>query len=276
MLLNFTKMHGLGNDFVVIDGVRQSIGLSKKQIKKIANRHTGVGCDQILLVQPPTEKNVDFNYRIFNCDGGEVEQCGNGARCLALFIREAKLSGKSRWLVSTMNRQLELTIKDDGAFMVDMGSPLFQPADVPFTADSQQEHYDLDLNGELIKISAISMGNPHAVLWVDSIAQAPVASLGRQIEAHPRFPKGVNVSFAQIVDRSTIKLRVFERGVGETNACGSGACATAAAAIAQDLVDSTVNIQLTGGQLTIEWLGEGNSLMMSGPAEISFHGHIKL
>jgi diaminopimelate epimerase len=160
--------------------------------------------------------------------------------------------------------------------MVDMGSPLFQPADVPFTADRQQEHYDLDLNGELIKISAISMGNPHAVLWVDSIAQAPVASLGRQIEAHPRFPKGVNVSFAQIVDRSTIKLRVFERGVGETNACGSGACATAAAAIAQDLVDSTVNIQLTGGQLTIEWLGEGNSLMMSGPAEISFHGHIKL
>ena len=276
MLLNFTKMHGLGNDFVVIDGVRQSIDLSKKQIKKIANRHTGVGCDQILLVQPPTEKNVDFNYRIFNCDGGEVEQCGNGARCLALFIREAKLSGKSRWLVSTMNRQLELTIKDDGAFMVDMGSPLFQPADVPFTADRQQEHYDLDLNGELIKISAISMGNPHAVLWVDSIAQAPVASLGRQIEAHPRFPKGVNVSFAQIVDRSTIKLRVFERGVGETNACGSGACATAAAAIAQDLVDSTVNIQLTGGQLTIEWLGEGNSLMMSGPAEISFHGHIKL
>lgn len=276
MLLNFTKMHGLGNDFVVIDGVRQSIGLSKKQIKKIANRHTGVGCDQILLVQPPTEKNVDFNYRIFNCDGGEVEQCGNGARCLALFIREAKLSGKSRWLVSTMNRQLELTIKDDGAFMVDMGSPLFQPADVPFTADRQQEHYNLDLNGELIKISAISMGNPHAVLWVDSIAQAPVASLGRQIEAHPRFPKGVNVSFAQIIDRSTIKLRVFERGVGETNACGSGACATAAAAIAQDLVDSTVNIQLTGGQLTIEWLGEGNSLMMSGPAEISFHGHIKL
>ena len=276
MLLNFTKMHGLGNDFVVIDGVRQSIDLSKKQIKKIANRHTGVGCDQILLVQPPTEKNVDFNYRIFNCDGGEVEQCGNGARCLALFIREAKLSGKSRWLVSTMNRQLELTIKDDGAFMVDMGSPLFQPADVPFTADRQQERYDLDLNGELIKISAISMGNPHAVLWVDSIAQAPVASLGRQIEAHPRFPKGVNVSFAQIVDRSTIKLRVFERGVGETNACGSGACATAAAAIAQDLVDSTVNIQLRGGQLTIEWLGEGNSLMMSGPAEISFHGHIKL
>ena len=276
MLLNFTKMHGLGNDFVVIDGVRQSIGLSKKQIKKIANRHTGVGCDQILLVQPPTEKNVDFNYRIFNCDGGEVEQCGNGARCLALFIREAKLSGKSRWQVSTMNRQLELTIKDDGAFMVDMGSPLFQPADVPFTADRQQERYDLDLNGELIKISAISMGNPHAVLWVDSIAQAPVASLGRQIEAHPRFPKGVNVSFAQIVDRSTIKLRVFERGVGETNACGSGACATAAAAIAQDLVDSTVNIQLRGGQLTIEWLGEGNSLMMSGPAEISFHGYIKL
>ncbi len=276
MLLNFTKMHGLGNDFVVIDGVRQSIGLSKKQIKKIANRHTGVGCDQILLVQPPTEKNVDFNYRIFNCDGGEVEQCGNGARCLALFIREAKLSGKSRWLVSTMNRQLELTIKDDGAFMVDMGSPLFQPADVPFTADRQQERYDLDLNGELIKISAISMGNPHAVLWVDSIAKAPVASLGRQIEAHPRFPKGVNVSFAQIVDRSTIKLRVFERGVGETNACGSGACATAAAAIAQDLVDSTVNIQLRGGQLTIEWLGEGNSLMMSGPAEISFHGYIKL
>ena len=276
MLLNFTKMHGLGNDFVVIDGVRQSIGLSKKQIKKIANRHTGVGCDQILLVQPPTEKNVDFNYRIFNCDGGEVEQCGNGARCLALFIREAKLSGKSRWLVSTMNRQLELTIKDDGAFMVDMGSPLFQPADVPFTADRQQERYDLDLNGELIKISAISMGNPHAVLWVDSIAQAPVASLGRQIEAHPRFPKGVNVSFAQIIDRSTIKLRVFERGVGETNACGSGACATAAAAIAQDLVDSTVSIQLRGGQLTIEWLGEGNSLMMSGPAEISFHGYIKL
>lgn len=276
MLLNFTKMNGLGNDFVVIDGVRQSIRLSKKQIKKIANRHTGVGCDQILLVEPPTEKNVDFNYRIFNCDGGEVEQCGNGARCLALFIREAKLSGKSRWMVKTLNRQLELTIKDDDVFAVNMGLPLFQPADVPFVEDIKQDLYDLDLDGDLLRISAISMGNPHTVLWVDSIAQAPVASLGPQIEAHPRFPEGVNVNFAQIIDRSTIRLRVFERGVGETNACGSGACATAATAIAQNLVDSPVSIQLTGGQLTIEWLGENNSLMMSGPAEISFHGHIKL
>ncbi len=276
MRLNFTKMHGLGNDFVVLDGVRQSVRLSKKQIRRMANRHTGIGFDQLLIVEPPTKSNVDFNYRIFNSDGGEVEQCGNGARCLALFVREAKLSGKSSLVVQTMNRLIELTIKNKSEFAVDMGQPLFQPADMPFIADKNQDLYDLEVDGNSVKISVISMGNPHAVLWVNSTAQAPVTSLGSQIEGHPRFPKGVNVNFAQIVDRSTIKLRVFERGVGETKACGSGACATAAAAIVQDLVDSPVKIELPGGPLTIQWLGGKKSLIMSGTAEISFHGHIQL
>lgn len=276
MLLNFTKMHGLGNDFIVLDGVRQSVRLSPKQIRRIANRHTGIGFDQLLIVEPPTKSNVDFNYRIFNSDGGEVEQCGNGARCIALFVREAKLSGKSRLLVQTMNRLMELTTKDKGEVTVDMGLPLFQAADVPFIAKQDENFHDLELNGKSVKISVISMGNPHAVLWVDSVDQAPVSSLGPQIAAHPCFPNGVNVNFAQIVDRSTIKLRVFERGVGETKACGSGACATAAVAITQGRVDSPVKIELSGGQLTIQWLGGNNSLMMSGPAEISFHGHVQL
>lgn len=276
MLLNFTKMHGLGNDFIVLDGVRQSVRLSPKQIRRIANRHTGIGFDQLLIVEPPTKSNVDFNYRIFNSDGGEVEQCGNGARCIALFVREAKLSGKSRLLVQTMNRLMALTTKDKGEVTVDMGLPLFQAADVPFIAEKDENVHDLELNGKSVKISVISMGNPHAVLWVDSVDQASVASLGPQIAAHPCFPNGVNVNFAQIVDRSTIKLRVFERGVGETKACGSGACATAAVAITQGRVDSPVKIELSGGQLTIQWLGGNNSLMMSGPAEISFHGHVQL
>lgn len=276
MLLNFTKMHGLGNDFIVLDGVRQSVRLSPKQIRHIANRHTGIGFDQLLIVEPPTKSNVDFNYRIFNSDGGEVEQCGNGARCIALFVREAKLSGKSRLLVQTMNRLMELTTKDKGEVTVDMGLPLFQAADVPFIAKKDENLHDLELNGKSVKISVISMGNPHAVLWVDSVDQAPVASLGPQIAAHRCFPNGVNVNFAQIVDRSTIKLRVFERGAGETKACGSGACATAAVAITQGRVDSPVKIELSGGQLTIQWLGGNNSLMMSGPAEISFHGHVQL
>jgi len=269
-------MHGLGNDFIVLDGVRQSVRLSSKQIRHIANRHTGIGFDQLLIVEPPTKSNVDFNYRIFNSDGGEVEQCGNGARCIALFVREAKLSGKSRLLVQTMNRLMELTTKDKGEVTVDMGLPLFQAADVPFIAEKDENFHDLELNGKSVKISVISMGNPHAVLWVDSVDQAPVASLGPQIAAHRCFPNGVNVNFAQIVDRSTIKLRVFERGVGETKACGSGACATAAVAITQGRVDSPVKIELSGGQLTIQWLGGNNSLMMSGPAEISFHGHVQL
>lgn len=276
MLLNFTKMHGLGNDFIVLDGVRQSVRLSPKQIRRIANRHTGIGFDQLLIVEPPTKSNVDFNYRIFNSDGGEVEQCGNGARCIALFVREAKLSGKSRLLVQTMNRLMELTTKDKGEVTVDMGLPLFQAADVPFIAEKDENFHDLELNGKSVKISVISMGNPHAILWVDSVDQAPVASLGPQIAAHRCFPNGVNVNFAQIVDRSTIKLRVFERGVGETKACGSGACATAAVAITQGRVDSPVKIELSGGQLTIQWLGGNNSLMMRGPAEISFHGHVQL
>jgi len=276
MLMKFSKMHGLGNDFVVIDAVTQNVRVSRTMVKRIADRHTGVGCDQVLVIEPPNDHNVDFNYRIFNQDGAEVEQCGNGARCLARFIRDKKLSGKPEIHVKTMNRVISLKINRDNSVSVNMGVPLLEPSKIPIIAEARDLSYVIDLEDQSVEVSAVSMGNPHAIVFVDDTDTAPVKDMGSQLESHGRFPKKVNVGFAQVLNRNHLKLRVYERGVGETQACGSGACAAAVAAIQQSLVDSPVTVELQGGDLSIDWSGEGQSLMMSGPAVTSFHGRIKI
>jgi diaminopimelate epimerase len=276
MWMKFTKMHGLGNDFVVIDAVTQNINLSAAVVRRIADRHLGIGCDQVLIVEPPSSTDIDFNYRIFNSDGSEVEQCGNGARCLARFIRDRKLSGKESIRVKTMNRIIDLSINKDNTISVDMGIPQFEPKDLPFEAECRSASYAIDLGDQTVMIAAISMGNPHAVMFVEDIDSASVSTIGSQIEKHYRFPNKVNVSFVEVVNRRHVKLRVRERGSGETRACGSGACAAAVATIQKGLVDSPVTVALTGGNLTINWPGEGHSLIMNGPAITSFHGQIKL
>lgn len=276
MWMKFTKMHGLGNDFVVIDGVTQNINLSAAVVRRIADRNLGIGCDQVLIVEPPSSTDIDFNYRIFNSDGSEVEQCGNGARCLARFVRDRKLSGKESIRVKTMNRIIGLSINKDNTISVDMGIPQFEPKDLPFEAECRSASYAIDLGHQTVMIAAISMGNPHAVIFVDDIDSAPVSTIGSEIEKHYRFPNKVNVGFVEVVNRRHVKLRVHERGSGETRACGSGACAAAVATIQKGLVDSPVTIALTGGTLLINWPGEGHSLIMSGQAITSFHGQIKL
>lgn len=269
-------MHGLGNDFVVIDAVTQNVRVTASMARRLANRTLGIGCDQILVVEPPSDPNIDFNYRIFNQDGGEVEQCGNGARCLARFVKDRRLTGKSTIRVKTMNRIMELQITADHSVSVDMGVPILAPVDIPFQADQTASLYDIDIGDRDYQIAAISMGNPHAVLQVDDVQTAPVNELGPQLECHGRFPNRVNAGFMQILNRQQINLRVFERGAGETQACGSGACAAAVAAMQQGLVDSSVTVHLTGGDLTIEWQGEGQPLIMTGPAVTVFHGRIRI
>ncbi|MGB1327639.1 MAG: diaminopimelate epimerase [Porticoccaceae bacterium] len=275
MLIKFTKMHGLGNDFVVIDGVRQHINLTTEAIKKLADRNLGIGCDQVLLIEPPSDKNIDFNYRIFNCDGSEVEQCGNGARCMGRYIADQQLSGKKTVLLQTKNRVMEVTTKPKNLVTANMGAPIFTPEEIPFMSQQQDKLYSIEAGSQQFEIAALSVGNPHAVLQVDDIDTTAVEDIGPLIQAHSQFPESVNVGFMQIIDRQNIRLRVYERGVGETQACGSGACAAAVAAIQQDLVDSKVNLKLLGGELSIEWLGEGESILMTGPAETVFHGKIK-
>ena len=274
--MKFTKMHGLGNDFVVIDALTQNVRITGSMVRRLADRALGIGCDQILVVEPPSEKDIDFDYRIFNQDGTEVEQCGNGARCLARFVKDRKLTGKSSIRVKTVNRVMDLQINVDNSVRVDMGVPLLEPSEIPFEASLKSLLYDIDIAGHSYSISAVSMGNPHAILQVDDVQAAPVAALGAQLECHERFPNRVNAGFMQVVDRQQLNLRVFERGVGETQACGSGACAAAVAAIRQKLVDSQVTVHLTGGDLTIEWQGEGESLIMTGPAVTVFHGRIRI
>jgi diaminopimelate epimerase len=275
MLIKFTKMHGLGNDFVVIDGVRQHINLTTEAIKKLADRNLGIGCDQVLLIEPPSDKNIDFNYRIFNCDGSEVEQCGNGARCMGRYIADQQLSGKKTVLLQTKNRVMEVTTKPKNLVTANMGAPIFTPEEIPFMSQQQDKLYSIEAGSQQFEIAALSVGNPHAVLQVDDIDTTAVEDIGPLIQAHSQFPESVNVGFMQIIDRQNIRLRVYERGVGETQACGSGACAAAVAAIQQDLVDSKVNLKLLGGELSVEWLGEGESILMTGPAETVFHGKIK-
>lgn len=276
MRLKFTKMHGQGNDFVVFDGIRQPVELSPEQLRFIANRHFGVGCDQILIVERPTSSDTDFRYRIFNADGGEVEQCGNGARCFARFVLDEGLTDKLSIRVETASGVILPRIGEDGLVTVDMGAPRFEPRDVPFLAEKRAPTYRLEVNGQAREFSVLSMGNPHAVQTVADVDRAPVASEGPQIERHPAFPARVNAGFMQVVDRATIRLRVFERGAGETLACGTGACAAVVAGIVRGLLGEEVRVQTRGGPLTIRWAGEGQPVYMTGEATSVFTGAIDL
>ena len=275
MALRFSKMHGLGNDFVVIDGVRQQVTLDAATVRRLADRHTGIGCDQLLLVEPPPDASVDFRYRIFNADGGEVEQCGNGARCFARFVHDQGLCDKTALRVATRAGVLELRQEADGQVTVDMGVPEFEPARIPFTAAARATTYRLDTELGEVSFGAVALGNPHAVLQVDDPDQAPVATLGPLLESHPDFPRRVNVGFLGVVDRGHVRLRVFERGVGETQACGSGACAAVVVGRQQGLLDARVAVDLAGGRLVISWLGEGEPVLMTGPATHVFEGEIE-
>ncbi len=275
MALRFSKMHGLGNDFVVIDGVRQQFALDPATVRRLADRHTGIGCDQLLLVEPPPDTSVDFRYRIFNADGDEVEQCGNGARCFARFVRDQGLSDKTVLRVATQAGVLELCVETDGQVTVDMGVPEFEPARIPFAAAAREPSYRLDTDHGEVTFGAVSLGNPHAVLLVDDPGTAPVATLGPLLESHPSFPRRVNVGFLGVVDRGHARLRVFERGVGETRACGSGACAAVVIGRQQGLFDTRVAVDLEGGRLVISWPGEGESVRMTGPATHVFEGVIE-
>jgi len=275
MDIQFTKMHGLGNDFVVIDAISQSVALTSKQVQFIADRHFGIGCDQLLLVEKPGDPAAEFRYRIFNADGGEVEQCGNGARCFAVFVRDQGLTSSSVIPVETAAGLIELRI-EDGKVTVDMGVPNFEPESLPFLAEERSESYDLVVNGAEYAIGAVSMGNPHAVLTVDDVDTAPVESLGAAIESHPKFPQRVNVGFMQIVNRSEIRLRVYERGAAETLACGTGACAAVAVGQRNGDLDEQVTVRLPGGKLIIRWQEAGQTLLMTGPATTVFHGSISV
>jgi diaminopimelate epimerase len=278
MKLTFSKMQGLGNDFVVLDAVRnaQLAKLTPAQAKFLADRHFGVGCDQILIVQRPTRPDVDFRYRIFNADGGEVEQCGNGARCFVRFVHDEHLSEKKTILVETQCGVLALNLQDDGQVTVDMGVPRFKPVEIPFTSDSEAVIQPLEVNGKSVEISVVSMGNPHAVQVVPDAEAFPVHIDGPVIESHPRFPRRVNAGFMQIDSRNAIHLRVYERGAGETLACGTGACAAVVAGIRRGLLDSPVRVTTHGGDLSIAWAGDGEPVMMTGPAVTVFRGEIEL
>jgi len=274
--LKFSKMHGLGNDFVVLDGVRQQVSLSPEQLVYLADRHFGVGCDQILLVETPSQPGVDFRYRIFNADGGEVEQCGNGARCFVRFVHDQGLTDKRQIRVETLKGIIEPRLEADGNVTVDMGEPRFLPAEIPFLADDDVIIHLLDVADETLETTVVSMGNPHAVQVVDDVDTHPVGEHGPLIERHPRFPKRVNAGFMQIIDRHAIKLRVYERGSGETLACGTGACAAAVAGIRRGLLDSPVRVMTRGGDLNIAWGGPGRPVLMTGPAVTVFTGEIEL
>ncbi len=274
MNLNFTKMQGAGNDFMVIDGVRQTVSLTAQQIQQLAHRQFGVGFDQLLLVE--TSNIADFKYRIFNADGSEVAQCGNGARCFVRFVVDASLTQKKEISVETASGIISPKLEENGLMTVNMGAPRFAPKDIPFIADTQAYQYALEVDNQLITISAVSMGNPHAVQIVDDVETAPVVELGRQIEVHPRFPERVNAGFMQIMDAHHIKLRVFERGSGETLACGTGACAAAVAGIQLGLLESPVQVSARGGQLQIAWQGGNTPVMMTGPAVTVFTGSVTI
>ncbi|MBS1226790.1 MAG: Diaminopimelate epimerase [Proteobacteria bacterium] len=276
MRLKFSKMHGLGNDFVVLDGVRQSLALTPAQLRLLGDRHFGVGCDQILLVEKANRADVDFCYRIFNADGGEVEQCGNGARCFVRFVHDQGLTAKREIHVETMSGVISPRLEDDGNVTVNMGEPQFKAAKIPFICDSDDLLQTLTIGSEDIEITAVSMGNPHAVQVVCDVDAAPVALQGPLIESHQRFPQRVNAGFMQILNRQAIALRVYERGAGETLACGTGACAAVAAGIARGLLDSPVRVTTRGGELSIAWGGQGTPVLMSGPAVTVFTGEIEL
>jgi diaminopimelate epimerase len=276
MQLRFTKMHGAGNDFVVIDLISQRCRLRPQDIRRLADRHFGVGCDQVLVVEPPGNPDVDFRYRIFNADGKEVEQCGNGARCFARFVRERKLTGKRVIRVETAGGILELRVRDHHQVEVNMGIPSLEPADIPLIAPARAPDYAIEVQGQILRVGAVSMGNPHAILEVADIDTAPVASIGPAIESHPDFPQRVNAGFMQRLTDSEIRLRVYERGVGETLACGSGACAAVVYGILRGELKETVTVHLPGGKLSVAWQGEGQPVMLTGPTAVVFEGTIKI
>lgn len=276
MKLTFTKMQGLGNDFVVLDGIRQALELTREQLRFLADRHFGIGCDQVLLVEAGTRPDVDFRYRIFNGDGGEVEQCGNGARCFARFVHQQRLTTKREIRVETMRGVIVPRLEEDGSVTVDMGVPVFAPDKIPFVSDRDDLLQPLRVADEEWAVTAVGMGNPHAVQVVADVDSAPVERLGPLIESHPRFPQRVNAGFMQVLDRHAIRLRVFERGAGETLACGSGACAAVVAGIARGLLDSPVRVETRGGDLSIVWNGQGTPVSMTGPALAVFNGEIEL
>jgi len=276
MRLEFTKMQGLGNDFVVVDATRVPVNLAPAQLRFIADRHFGVGCDQILLVEQAREPDTDFFYRIFNADGGEVEQCGNGARCFVRFVHERGLSRKTAIRVGTLGGVIEPKLEADGQVTVNMGVPEFDPVRVPFSAPAAAPLYDLQIEDKVIKINVLSMGNPHAVQVVDDVDAAPVLREGPLIETHPRFPQRVNAGYMQVIDRVRIRLRVYERGAGETLACGTGACAAVVAGNQRGMLDERVTVSTRGGDLVIVWPGAGKPVMMTGPAVTVYTGVVTL
>jgi diaminopimelate epimerase len=279
MRIQFTKMHGLGNDFVVIDAVSQHVNLRASQIEKLANRHTGVGFDQLLLIEPPSRPDADFDYRIFNSDGGEVEHCGNGARCFAKFVTDRELTSKPVITVNTTRGLIELELTDLGLVRVNMGQPVLDPNALPYVGPPEldaSQTVALDIPFDQKQFGLISMGNPHAVCIVDSVDSIAVEDIGRAVQMLPQFPDSVNVGFVEIVSRTEIRLRVYERGAGETLACGTGACAAVAYARLLEQLDSQVSVATRGGNLQIEWQGIGHDLMMTGPAESVFEGEFRL
>ncbi|AOY91990.1 diaminopimelate epimerase [Cupriavidus sp. USMAA2-4] len=283
MKLQFTKMQGAGNDFVVLDGIHQKIDLSPAQWRALADRHFGVGADQMLVVEPATRDDADFRYRIFNADGGEVEHCGNGARCFVRFVSDRGMTDKRSVRVQVMKGLITLTLQDDGQVTVDMGAPELEPAQVPFVpaglpqrSEGEDTQYGLEVNGRTAWITPVSMGNPHAVQVVDDVEHFPVLQDGPLIEHHASFPQRVNAGFMEIVERGTVRLRVFERGAGETLACGTGACAAVVAGIRRGLLDSPVKVHTHGGDLTIAWAGGASPVLMTGPATTVFEGSIDL
>ena len=276
MRLQFTKMQGVGNDFVVIDAVRQRVGVASELARRLADRHFGVGCDQVLVIEAPRAPDTDFYYRIFNSSGDEVEHCGNGARCFLRYVRDKGLTDKREIRVETLAGVIVPKLEADSRVTVDMGPPQFEPARIPFIAERRARTYWIEVEGGPIESVAVSMGNPRAVQVVDDVETAPVLSQGPLIERHPRFPKRVNAGFMQVVDRAHVRLRVYERGAGETLACGTGACAAVVAGIQLGLLDPSVRVTTHGGDLTIAWQGEGQPVFMTGPAETVFEGEIEI
>lgn len=275
MLLKFTKMQGLGNDFMVVNAVTQKFFFSKELIRKLADRHFGIGFDQLLVVEPPYDPEVDFHYRIFNADGSEVQMCGNGARCFARFVLDHGLIAKKEINVTTVSGKLKLIVNDDGTVTVNMGAPIFTPSALPFRATEEKKSYSIKLkDGSTVEGGAVSMGNPHFVTFWNNVEKAPVESLGPELEAHSDFPERVNVGFAEVTGTHSLKLRVFERGCGETLACGSGACAAVSVAIRQGKVQSPVTVTLKGGSLKLSWDGNKGPVMMSGDAVRVYEGSI--
>lgn len=276
MKLAFTKMHGLGNDFMMVDLITQNHSFHSEEIRRLADRHKGIGFDQLLTVEPPMDPETDFHFRIYNADGSEVGQCGNGMRCLTRFIRDQQLTWKSKIRATTISGQVQLQLEKSGLVTVQMGAPRFEPNEIPLNREMKEDRYDFDTELGNYQITSLSMGNPHALIFVDDIDDAPVTTLGPLICQHEDFPEQSNVGFIQVVDRKHIKVRVYERGSGETLACGSGACAAMVATRNAELCEDNIRVDLPGGHLFIRWSGQTKSVQMTGPSTTIYRGQINL